>query len=310
MIKVDKTLLLFVLVTLSKQVSTQGLVGDHCENDSDCETGNQCYAHTHLCIPENLLGATQISCTTDYDCEENMHCYNTGNDVNICIAKNLLGGTQDLSCTTDDDCEDNMHCYNTGTDVNICIAKNLLGGTQDAPCTKDEDCGDGMQCYISNEVVACLSEGVLGGILDSACTSHADCAAGEKCYTGNSVNQCIDVVGEGTPTQQECTSDADCAEDMHCYTSHGNTVKECVADKTLGDLAPVPNDSNTSDSGKFTGAIWLCFGIVLLLVVFAIAYAIYTRGKQNKEIQAQTSVMPDADIKYRDLDSYLISDAI
>lgn len=291
-----------------------------CVQDSDCDENTNCYAWTGECYQDGLLGATYsaiTSCTSNTDCTSVQRCMTS---IQKCVPKNVLEVAQPCVngvCTESGfDCYLNQYCIPQDLKSSV-EGANLPGvswmyspsasPTEEITCSSDRDCPAGSHCYTGNNVNKCMLYGALGGTMNS-CTDNNDCADNEYCYAENGAKACVQKGDLGAEKAISCSTDNDCSEDEHCYTSHGNMVKECVANDALGGIAPVP-ESNSDGGGKVNGAMWAAFGIIFLLLTCAIGFAIYTRVRQKHEINQQ-SIIPNEDIKYRDLDSYLITDAI
>lgn len=290
-----------------------------CLQDSDCHEDTNCYAWTGECYQKGLLGATYsapTSCSSNADCTSVQRCLSS---IQMCVPKDIPAVAQ--PCVNDACTESGFDCLNQHcipADLKTAVENSNLSGvswmyapsaapTESIDCNSDGDCPAGSHCYTGNKVNKCMAYGALGGMRNT-CTDNDDCAENEYCYAENGAKTCVQKGDLGAEKAIACSTDNDCSEEEHCYASHGNTVKECVANDALGGIAPVPESSSNS-GGKVSGAMWVAFGIIFFLLLGAIFYAIYTRVRQKNEINQQ-SIIPNEDIKYRDLDSYLITDAI
>lgn len=142
------------LVLLLGCSSSNGGIGDHCDEGGECASALQCVAHT--CTPRCQRAP---DCGDGYTCEPNGAC-------------KLATGQQGDACTAEDACAPGLACVINGSEVDAtghlaasCVAA-LAGHPAGAACDGDTDCRNG----------TCA----LGRCVD-LCDVTRDCSSGLAC---------------------------------------------------------------------------------------------------------------------------------
>ena len=212
----------------------QGL-GNGCETDEDCDTGNECIrevcdaANSGLCTYELVNCNDYNTCTLDScdplqgcvftpkpgcengDCDSNADC----DDDNACTAEACVQGTcfyetvpqcPTTYCTGNAQCEDGLTCT-TG----LCQPWGECE-QEEVNCTAEESCenffGDCVEGY------GCITYANLDCSAD--CVVDADCVTGDACLVPSCVNGKCEVVYSQNPTPNldGCVDDNDTTVDL------------------------------------------------------------------------------------------------